>query len=133
MTEYKDSPESEKIAAVKDGVFMLMLVTAAVTLALTAHGELAATALGGALSYMTPGGRRGQNSGLRALGLGLVFGSIVGLSGCTAAEVNAARNTLKPIVEVTCNLCRKICPVAEALTGAGSSGGEEMSLEEIVQ
>ncbi len=65
------------INAARDVATMLMLLAAAVYLSATEHGELAATALGGALSYALPSARLaggGTGGSAPPLALGLIFG-----------------------------------------------------------
>lgn len=82
MSESQDSPPPrfdsalETIHAAKDVITLVTLVAASVYLAANDHGQLAATALGGALSYAIP-----SNNRLRVppVALGLIFGSIAGM------------------------------------------------------
>lgn len=78
MSESQDSPPRvdsalETIHAAKDVITLVTLVAAAVYLAANDHGQLAATALGGALSYAIP-----SNNRLRVppVAMGLLFGSV---------------------------------------------------------
>jgi hypothetical protein len=67
------------IHAARDGAYMLALVGASVALALTSHGELAATALGGALALAVP--RSASIPRVPPIALGMMFGAFVGLAG----------------------------------------------------
>lgn len=57
MSNSAQNANVESIHAAKDVATLVALVAASVYLATTGHGELAATALGGALSYAMPSTR----------------------------------------------------------------------------
>lgn len=65
----------ESIHAAKDTITLVTLVAAAVYLAANDHGQLAATALGGALSYAIPSSNKTR---VPPIALGLIGGSLVG-------------------------------------------------------
>lgn len=70
---------AESIHAAKDVATMVVLVAAAVYLAATNHGELAATALGGALTYAMPNARIAGRP-VPPVAMGLLLGYAVSLA-----------------------------------------------------
>lgn len=110
MTTPKPDPDA-LVHAARDIIMVAALVGAAVALALGEHGELAATALGGALGLAVPASRsRALPSGALVIGLALAGGAILGGCGATPS-----------VVKVTRAVCDVVVPACALVP---SSGGE---------
>lgn len=121
MSSPKDNGAEERLAvvhAIRDVGMVAALVGAGVALGLADRGELAATALGGALGLAVPSkaGRGGGLGGAAALGLALAASALV--SGCSGAM------PAKPILHTACDVARASCAVVEGACSAMSAGGE---------
>lgn len=101
---------SNRAQIARDVSVIVALLVAAVTLALADHGELAATALGGALGIAMPGVRNAPVPGV-VIGLGLA--SVVALQGCGGSVDLAA------IKRTTCHAAETACALLETACTAG--------------
>lgn len=79
VTTTERNANIESIHAAKDVATMITLIAAAVYLSTTGHGELAATALGGALSYAMPSARVAGRP-VPPIAMGLILGWLVSIS-----------------------------------------------------
>ena len=120
---------TDLVHAIRDIVIMLVLVGGAIAFAFSGHGELAATALGGALAYAVPTGRsRGVPIQMTAIALALTFGALAG--GCTAADQLAAKNAFADVLGVVRKVCGGVEAVGRVADGAGITSGGDTGDEE---
>lgn len=105
----KDTTLTDGIAAARDISVVLALAGVAVAFALTEHAELAATALGGCLSYVVPWHRARVPASVGAVALGIVAALAVG--GCSGATPASIRRE-------ACNAATTICRAVDATCGS---------------
>lgn len=117
MSEASAEERIAVVNAIRDVGMVAALVGAGTALGLSGRGELAATALGGALGLAVPskGGRGAALGGAAALGLALAASALV--SGCGGSM------PAKPILHTACDVARASCAVVEGACAAVTAGG----------
>jgi len=112
------------IMAARDVAIMLSLVATAIAMSVSGHGELAATALGGALAYAVPASRGVPGKipiQIIALGVGIGAGALMG-TGCGASALRTHATIATIAAGTLASTAPLVAPACDAAL-AGCDGG----------